>query len=416
MKTHALLLVLVVVWGSGMYLLNWWAEANPSPSGAGSQDIDPGQQVTRTILPGARPVIHAAQFRSLQEAIDQLPAEGGVVLVPPGEFTIDRPLLIERSDVLLQGMGTATHIKNVNSQGEPAIRIANPHGRNAPADRRPWRVMISNLRLTGNPQSGHGIEAVAVNELFLQGITVSYHGGDGIRLDHCYEDPRIADCLITYNKGVGLNLLGCHDIVVVGNQFEENQDGVHCVDGFNLCMTGNCLDDHLGNGVVIENTYGSVLAGNMIEECQGAAVILDRDCYGITISANVIAHNGQGIDLRDAHGCAVSANTFTINHRDALRVAAESGRLALTGNAFANSYIGQGMMKRDAEERAAGVTLHGTRQVVLAGNLFSSLRPNAIQVAVGTTHILSDGNLIVDCPDSEQSWSDSIQADNLVVP
>jgi hypothetical protein len=68
-----------------------------------------------------------------------------------------------------------------------------------------------------------------------------------------------------------------------------NWDAIRCIDGFNLCMTGNNLDDHLGDGVVIENTYGSVVSGNMIEECNGTAIVLDRDCYGITLSANVIA-------------------------------------------------------------------------------------------------------------------------------
>ena len=131
-----------------------------------------------------------------------------------------------------------------------------------------------------------------------------------------------------------MNLVGCHDIVVAGCQFEENDDALHCIDSFNLCMSGCCVDDHLGNGVVIENTYGSVVSGNMIEECQGIAIILDRDCYGITLSANVIAHNGGGIDLRDAHGCAVSANTFTIMKSDALRIGPNSGRIAISGNVF----------------------------------------------------------------------------------
>ena len=45
-------------------------------------------------------------------------------------------------------------------------------------------------------------------------------------------------------------------------------------------MKGNNQDDHLENGVVIENTYGSVVSGNMIEECQGTAIVLDRDCCG----------------------------------------------------------------------------------------------------------------------------------------
>ena len=63
------------------------------------------------------------------------------------------------------------------------------------------------------------------------------------------------------------------DKVSIG-MFEENLDALTCVDGFNLCMTGNNLDDHLRFGVVIENTYGSVVSGNMIEECAGTAIII----------------------------------------------------------------------------------------------------------------------------------------------
>ncbi|GIW92799.1 MAG: hypothetical protein KatS3mg110_0840 [Pirellulaceae bacterium] len=375
------------------------------------------EQASGPRLPGARIVIDASRFTSLQAAIDALPAEGGAVLIPPGEFRIERPLLITQSDVLIQGSGTATHIVNTNRQGEPALRI----GRTAeqqPASERPWRVMVSNLRVTGNPESGHGIEALAVNELFIQEVTVSYHGGDGIRLDQCYEDPRVSDCLITYNKGTGLNLLGCHDIVVSANQFEENNDGLRCTDGFNLCMTGNCLDDHLGNGVIIENTYGSVVSGNMIEECRRAAIVLDRDCYGITLSANVIAHNGEGIDLKDAHGCAVSANTFTINDKYALRISENSGRITVSANNFCNSYIGEGKVKRGSSDlAAAGVLLHATRQIVFSGNLFSSLRPKAVDVSGSdASRILFHGNLIVDSPTDHPQLKDSLIEDNLVVP
>lgn len=105
-------------------------------------------------------------------------------------------------------------------------------------------------------------------------------------LRDCYEDPRLVGNIITYNAAAGLLLEGCHDIVVSANQFEENQDAVRCLDGYNLCMSGNNLDDHLRHGVVIENTYGSIVSNNMIEECNGTAIILDRDCYGITIAGS----------------------------------------------------------------------------------------------------------------------------------
>ena len=237
----------------------------------------------------------------MQAAIDALPPTGGVIHLPAGTFEIDQPLRITQEDVLLEGAGTATHIKNMNTSGEPALLVESDRQANPKAKQ--WRVQIANLRITGNEKSGPGILARKVDEIFLQGVTVSYHGGDGVLLDNCYEDPRVCDCLLTYNKGAGLSLVGCHDIVVVGNQFEENLDALRCVDSFNLCMTGNNLDDHLRDGVVIENTYGSVVSGNMIEECTGTAIILDRDCYGITLSSNVIAHEvAGGIDLRDAHG------------------------------------------------------------------------------------------------------------------
>jgi parallel beta-helix repeat protein len=271
-------------------------------------------------LPGAKQCIDASAFSSLQAAIDALSEEGGVVKIPPGTFEIYEPLIIHKPDVQIEGSGTATHIKNMNTVGMPALLIQHPSKEDS-RESELWRVSLINFRITGNEHSGHGIEARGINEIFLHGISVSYHGGDGILLNYCYEDPRITNSLITYNKGTGLNLIGCHDIIVSANQFEENQDALHCTDGFNLCMTGNNLDDHLGNGVVIKNTYGSVVSGNMIEECAGTAVILDNDCYGNTISANVIAHNASGgIDLRDAHGCAVSANTFTIMGKDALEV------------------------------------------------------------------------------------------------
>jgi hypothetical protein len=299
-------------------------------------------------------------------------------------------------------------------EGKSALILQHPDG----GDNRQaelWRIQLSNFRITGNEKSGHGIEARRINEIFIDGVTVSYHGGDGIRLYFCYEDPRICDSLITYNKKTGLNAIGCHDTVVSANQFEENDDAVRFIDGFNLCMTGNNLDDHLGNGVVIENTYGSVVSGNMIEESTKAAIVLDRDCYGIALSANVIAHNSSGgIDLRDAHGCSVSANTFTISGPDALTIGPNSGRVTVTGNNFSNSYLGDGKVKRAANDlTAAGMVFESTSDVAVVGNLFSSVRPKALTIkgAPSKCVVFSD-NVLVDVSSDHNKLEASIVKDN----
>lgn len=377
--------------------------------------VDSGSaQPAASGLPGARPEIDASRFPSLQAAFDAIPDEGGVVRLPAGTFEITEPLIVSREDVLVQGAGTATHIVNRNTDGQPALIVQHPDGNDVKKDERLWRIMLSNFRITGNKQSGAGIVALQIQEVFIQGVTVSYHGGDGIRLDHCYEDPRVNDSLITYNKGVGLNLLGCHDIVVSSNQFEENNDALHCLDGFNLCMTGNCLDDHLGHGVVIENTYGSVLSGNMIEECNGTAVILDRDCYGNTLSANVIAHNGAGIDLRDAHGCSVSANTFTIMKTDALRIGPDSGRITVTGNNFSNSYIGGGVKRGTNDMAAAGLKLDGTTDIALTGNVFASLDSKSIELSdAKTRRVAVTGNVLTETEGDHGHVHDSVIGSNV---
>jgi hypothetical protein len=366
-------------------------------------------------LPGARAVIDAGRYPTIQEALDELPDEGGLVRLPPGTFEITEPLVVTKSDVLIQGAGTATHIKNVNTTGKSALILQHPSsGDNREAEL--WRIRLADFRITGNEKSGHGINARRINEIFIDGVTVSYHGGDGIRLYFCYEDPRICNSLITYNKNTGLNAIGCHDVVVSANQFEENQDALRFIDGFNLCMTGNCLDDHLGDGVVIENTYGSVVSGNMIEECKGTAIVLDRDCYGITLSANVIAHEQTGgIVLRDAHGCAVSANTFTIMGKDALSIGPASGRITVTGNNFSNSYIGEGKVKRGINDlAAAGMVLNGTSGVTVTGNLFSGLRPKALTVEGPVSkHVLFSDNVFVDTAGDQSKLESSIVKDNL---
>ena len=366
-------------------------------------------------LPGARAVIDAGRYLTIQAAIDALPDDGGVIRLPPGTFEISKPLKVAKSDVLIEGAGTATHIKNINAKGDCALILQHSSG----GDNRKaelWRIRLADFRITGNEKSGHGIEARRINEIFIDGVTVSHHGGDGIQLYYCYEDPRICDSLITYNKKTGLNMIGCHDVVVAANQFEENQDALRFIDGYNLCMTGNCLDDHLGDGVVIENTYGSVVSGNMIEECAGIAIVLDRDCYGIALSANVIAHNSTGgIDLRDAHGCAVSANAFTIMGKDALSIGPNSGRITVTGNNFSDSYIGEDKLKRAENDRTAGgMVLNGTSEITVVGNLFSSVRPKAITVKDQSSKcVLFADNVLADTAGDHEKLDASLVKDNL---
>lgn len=354
-------------------------------------------------------VVDASQHGSLQEAFNAVPVSGGLVRLPPGRFEISQPLVLSRGDVRIEGAGAATHIVNLNGQGEPAL-ILQSSGFDSEASSREnrrnsvWRVQLANFRVSGNPKSGDGILARYVDEIYIEGMSIDHNGANGIHLLECYEDPRIVDSIMTYNAESGLLVEASHDIVVNGNQFEENLDAVRVTDSFNLCMNGNNIDDHLRHGVVVENTYGSVLSGNMIEECTGTAIILDRDVYGVTISANVLAHNnGGGVDLRDAWGSTVSANTFTINPEWSIRIGPDSGRIAVTGNNFSNSFLGQGTKREEEYDvewpqkgYARGVLLERTQAVTLTGNIFAGMIGPAVRGIGDLSEIVLSANVASD--------------------
>jgi nitrous oxidase accessory protein NosD len=149
-----------------------------------------------------------------------------------------------------------------------------------------------------------------------------------------------------------------------------------------------------------------VISGNMIEECNGTAVILDRDCYGIAVSANVVAHHlGGGVDLKDANGCTISANSFVLCHGFGLQASAESTRNSISGNAFANTYIGGGKLKRPILEHenkmqidaGAGVVLDGSTDTAITGNTFTGLDYEAVKATNGAKRLLVTSNILAEC-------------------
>jgi len=394
-----------------------------------SPDPTPGM---KTGEPSSAKVVVAADFSSLQAAIDALPDSGGIVRLAPGIHDIHEPLKVRTGDTRLEGSGTATSIRNLNEKGQPAIMIQPD---TAETDRKAhlWRVEVCNLRVTGNRKSGPGIQATAVHEIVIRNVTVDRHGSHGILMNRCEENPRVIGCNLTYNNGYGLRMVGGHDMVVSANHFEENLHAISVADAFNLTFSGNNVDDHLQNGIVIENTYGSVVSGNMIEECEGTAVILDRECYGITLSSNVIAHHMEGgIDLRHAWGCTLTGNNFVLLHRFSIRVSHKSGRHTITGNQFTNSYTGAGKVRRKLEhpnplqlDVGSGVLVEDAEDIVISGNQFSGISTPAVKATDNSKRLLVNGNLITDhgqlqpadtAPIQLGGAKDSLVSDNLIGP
>ena len=363
-------------------------------------------------------VVNVSDFTSLQAAFDSLPEAGGIVQLPAARIEIHEPVLVSSGNLLIRGAGAVSHIHNANTAGKSAFIVTS--GRPASRQRgniEPlWRVQMSDFRLTGNDNSGHGIEACYVNEIYLDGVTVSDHGGDGVHLHFCYEDPRVNNALLTYNKGVGVYAIGCHDTVVAACQFEENKDAIRFIDGFNLTANGNNIDDHLQHGIVVANSMGNTIAGNMIEQCGGIGVVLERDTYGTTVSSNVFTNDREGgVALRDAHGCTVTGNTFSRVPKRAVAIDAESHATTINGNTFAESSVGDGKYKGNWDVNvASGIVLEGASFVNITGNTFSNLQTKAIALNdVPSSSVIFSSNLLLNTPSDHARLIDSVIQGNL---
>jgi len=90
------------------------------------------------------------------------------VKLPPGTFELAEPLVLTRGDTRIEGCGAATHLINRNESGKPAL-ILRPKDRATKRRASIWRVQLADFRISGNPKSGDGLRAEAVNELPRRG-------------------------------------------------------------------------------------------------------------------------------------------------------------------------------------------------------------------------------------------------------
>ena len=113
-----------------------------------------------------------------------------------------------------------------------------------------------------------------------------------------------------------------------------------------------------------------------------------------------------------------------------MKASAESTRNSISGNAFANTYIGGGKLKRPILEHenkmqidaGAGVVLEGSTDTAISGNTFTGLDYEAVRATGGAKRLLITSNILTECGrriDKAKPWiavedsAGSIVKDNL---
>ncbi len=187
-----------------------------------------------------------------------------------------------------------------------------------------------------NMTSGVGICLQGSPDCLIASNTFS-DVGQSIRLEGC------GDSIVRDNQISGgvdaIYVYGCDDIVVSGNTGSGNGAGTGLWIGFsqNAIVEDNAFSDHsvgmnirisqgtvsgnlvsgCGNGVLMGNCFSTVFVGNNISDNQGNGLWLMDNCYGNTISNNVLVDNlnyaiyaGEG----DCYDNEIFANYLEGNH------------------------------------------------------------------------------------------------------
>jgi len=89
--------------------------------------------------------ICADECSFIREQLQTLPASGGEIIIPPGLYTCLGPIILDRSNTHLRGLGDVTlHLgKNINS---PVIVM----GDTATPPRPIFNVSVTHLKIDGN--------------------------------------------------------------------------------------------------------------------------------------------------------------------------------------------------------------------------------------------------------------------------
>ncbi len=102
---------------------------------------------------------------ALNGAIATLPANGGMILVPAGDWTINTSILINKSNIIIQGVGYGSRLLFDGSVVSPAIKMADTTTR---------RVVIRDLAILQNGASNLGttIDASYFTQSILSNVLI----------------------------------------------------------------------------------------------------------------------------------------------------------------------------------------------------------------------------------------------------
>jgi len=281
----------------------------------------------------------SGDFVSIQDAIDALPAGGGVVYVKEGTYTISAAIEIYKSNVALFGAGAATLITQANDADDNMIELGD--GSSAYKN-----IEVADLKLDGNS---------ANQSANAYGITITATSTD-CRVQRCWIDDIKRDGIyialtsdrniITENKTTnctrdGILCAGSTKGNIISNNlsYSNTRNGIWTGTGSNLLEGNVCYSNgpdgaNLGSGIHIEFS-GNLVIGNYCTDNYYAGITVWGVTEKNTVTGNFChANRGNGISVFGDHNTLVG-NSCILNEYHGMYVTSDYN--TVTGNTCTNN-------------------------------------------------------------------------------
>jgi hypothetical protein len=272
---------------------------------------------------------------SFQSAIDALPAAGGTVHVPAGDYVIDPTRNVRlRSNMHLELAEGAILRAKRNDQERAYVlmvyKVAN--------------VEISGGRIIGDRDNhlgtagewGHAIMVRGSSAVTIRDIHVSKCWGDGVSIGGAMvtnaptipcNDVIIANIVSTGNRRQGMTIGCATNVKVYDSEFSATR-GIAPECGIDVEPDAN--DARITSTVHIENC---LIRGNA-----GNGLLLYKRVKGVTVKRCTIEHNGgHGILTIGPEDGYIALNTIRHNHLVGLMLGANTSNYQVSGNTFRNN-------------------------------------------------------------------------------
>lgn len=272
---------------------------------------------------------------AIQYAIDALPASGGTVVVPAGNYVIDPTRNVRlRSNMHLQLADGARLLAKRNDQERAYVLMV---------------YKVSNVEISGGQivgdrdnhlgtagEWGHGIMVRGSSKVTIRDIHVSRCWGDGISIGGAMvanaptvpcSDVVIANVVCTGNRRQGATI-GCATGVKIYDSEFSDTNGIAPACGIDIEPDAN--DSRITSTVHIENC--------LIRNNAGNGILIYKRVNGVTVRSCTIEHNGgHGILTIGPENGYIAQNRIQHNYLVGTMFGASTRGYQFSGNTSRNN-------------------------------------------------------------------------------